>query len=83
MHKPRPARRAARIAVALAGMCIAIVAACTSEVGDGVTPNASRASTAKPVEANQPYFEWQVEKAALRLALTRQSSIRVLSGPPM
>ena len=67
MRKPQPARRKARVVVALLGMTVAVVAACTSEVGNGVTPSETRASTARQVEANQPYFEFQVEKAARQI----------------
>jgi TonB family protein len=67
MRKTQPARRRARIVVALAGMIIAVVAACTSDVGNGVTPSETRAQTAKPVEANQPYLEYQVEKVARQI----------------
>ena len=67
MRKTQPARRRARIVVAAAGMIIAVVAACTSDVGNGVTPSETRAQTAKPVEANQPYLEYQVEKVARQI----------------
>ncbi|MEO8336953.1 MAG: M56 family metallopeptidase, partial [bacterium] len=64
MRTPRHSRRTARVVVALAGMTVAIAAACTTDVGDGVKPNQVRAPSATPVATREPYFEYQVEKQA-------------------
>ncbi len=62
-------RRRTRIALALAGAVVATMAACSSRISDVVTgpkPEvATRATT--PVNADQPWFEFQVNKPAQQI----------------
>ena len=61
--------RRTRIAVALAGAIVVAVAACSSRIADGIAgpkPEvATRATT--PVNADQPWFEFQVNKVAQQI----------------
>ena len=62
-------RRRTRIAAAIAGAIVVGIAACSSRISDvivGPKPEvAERAST--PVNADQPYFEFQVNKTARQI----------------
>jgi bla regulator protein BlaR1 len=72
MRKPQPARRTARVVVALAGMTVAVVAACTSDVADPVAKPSEQSTPVRiPTVAQEPYFEYQVEKIARQLPSDR------------
>jgi TonB family protein len=62
-------RRRTRIAVAVAGAIVVAIAACSSRISDVITgpkPEvATRATT--PVNADQPWFEFQVNKPATQI----------------
>ena len=61
--------RRTRIAIAMAGAAVVAIAACSSRISDGIAgpkPEvAVRATT--PVNADQPYFEFQVNKTARQI----------------
>ena len=64
----RSTRRRTRIAVALVAMTVAGIAACSSRIADVASPTASVAPKSPTmVPAGQPYFEFQVEKAAIQV----------------
>ena len=64
----RSTRRRVRIAVALVATVIAGIAACTSRIGDGIAgPKPVIGARSADVNPDQPYFEFQVNKAAQQI----------------